>query len=259
MSDNPFEAPSESGFASSSEDLEGEFAPVPLSIGEIINRSWAVFRDNLGIVLGVFGVIIAVAIVFAVVSQVATMAGAMALASADVDPDLAPLLIQLIAQPISLVQNAVLLWISLGSGAIMIRLVRGQYASFGMLFQQTKYFLGYFAAVIVVGIVSVPAFLLLIVPAIILSIVTSQVLMVMVAEDERNPINAVRRSIELTWPNFWFLLGFYIVFGIGSLLFGLVTLCLGFLLVGAIQPVINAVVYQALAEDHRLRMELGAE
>ena len=153
---NPYSAPS-AGIEAKSLKQAGQ--PTAVGPGEVIEYAWNVWKQNLGILVGVTAIVLGVSIGFSVLQQL-----------------LVPLLaqqmsfemIQLLVMGIGLIGNVINIFLGIGQTQIVLKVIRGQHADFAELFGGSSLFLRVLGASIVAGMVVMVGFIALIIPGILL-------------------------------------------------------------------------------------------
>ncbi|MEX0977704.1 MAG: hypothetical protein WDZ48_02565 [Pirellulales bacterium] len=124
----------------------------------------------------------------------------------------------------------------------MLRIARGELAEIGMLFSGGPYFLGAFLIQIITLLAMFGGFVLLIVPGIIFGLMLSQAQFMLV--DQRAGVgDSLKMSIEAMKGNKLTVLAIWLVAGIGGMLIGVFTCCIGFLFVAPFGMLLMSVIY----------------
>lgn len=254
MSDNPFEPATSSAMAGSDYDSD-TIEAVPLDFGQIFNRAWEIMRENLGIVIGLVGIQIVVSVVFAVINQVLSAAQQGTIESMGEDGIPIALAIMAVSFVIQIASAIIGLWLGLGAIRAFVNLAYGRPATVDMLFAEGPKLLPAIVVGLVTGVGVLLGTFLFIVPGIIVGLGLQYANYVLVDQDA-DIGTALTTSWNMAWPHMWFLFGLGLIIGLGGVLFGLATCGLGFLLLAVYGPVLQAVVYQSLVHNHRLRTEL---
>lgn len=137
----------------------GQIVPTAVQPGEVIEYAWEVWKRNLGILVGMTAVVFMVSIAFAIIQQIF---------AAVMMPQLGFDLTQIVLMLIGFVGNFIQLFLGIGQTQVVLKLLRGQHADFGELFGGGSLLLRVLGATVVATLVSIPAFLALIVPFILL-------------------------------------------------------------------------------------------
>ena len=153
---NPYSAPS-AGIEAKSLKPTGQ--PTAVGPGEVIEYAWNVWKQNLGILVGVTAIVLGISIGVSVLQQL-----------------LVPLLaqqmsfemIQLLVMGIGLIGNVINIFLGIGQTHIVLKVIRGQHADFAELFGGSSLFLRVLGASIVAGLAVMVGFIALIIPGILL-------------------------------------------------------------------------------------------
>jgi uncharacterized membrane protein len=132
----------------------GGLTPMPFSIGDVVSRSWEIYKDRLGLCLGVFWG--AAAINFGAQIGLQIVQTAVALAAGEKGGAL----VALIAVVGGLGLMVFQIWIGIGQALLMLGIARGQVVAFGDVFSGGRYILGVFLASLIVGVVVLGAVML---------------------------------------------------------------------------------------------------
>lgn len=156
-SQNPFQSPLgwEGPPGTAPGALWRGFSPRPVGVGEILSRSWAIFRDRMSICLMAILAMGGVNIVMSMLGQ-----GAMALASTL--PEAGQVLMIFLVQ---VVTNLVSIWVGLGGILLMLEVTRGGNPNLGLLFQGGPYLVRSIVATLVLMLAWVGIFLVVGLPA----------------------------------------------------------------------------------------------
>ena len=228
---NPYRSPSTYGRAEAT--VERGFHPSPIEFGETFRRTWEIFKANLGMCLAGTLVMWFCSGAIGFLLQFIVSAG--------FHPnDEAGMIAMIIAQ--QLVGQAVNAFFMVGLILFMLRIARGEPAEIGLLFGGGPFFLRAFLIQIIVFLAMFGGLLLLIVPGIIFGLMLSQAQFMLV--DQRAGIgDSLKMSIEAMKGNKLTVLAIWLVAGIGGLLIGVFTCCIGFLFVGPFGMLLMSVIY----------------
>ena len=188
--DNPFEASDSRNLVSGANEA-GALDAVPLEVGAIAERCWALFQSRMGVVLG--------AVLIPAIPAVAnTIAGqVLQLLAEQTHQDTERLTFLLAAAVVQIVSSLIAVWLSLGQVRIFTRVVRGLDAELAMLFGEVRHYLGALLALFVMGMVGGLGLLLFVVPGIVVLIGLQFCLYAMVDQD-LGPIESLQESWRLT-------------------------------------------------------------
>jgi len=118
--------------------------PVAFEVGSVMSRAWALFKEEMGLVVGsqlIAGLLAAAALLPAA----GLIIGAIATADQGGD-EMLPLVIVLfvLGGLLALVGAVVAVWLQVGAMQVLLGIVRGQEVSYNTLFQGKKFLLRYF-------------------------------------------------------------------------------------------------------------------
>ena len=135
-------------------------------------------------------------------------------------------------------------FLSAGILGISLSAVRGKTVVFSDLFTQKKNILGYIVASFIIGLVSIPAYILFIIPGIIWTTAT-YIALYLVIDKQMNPVLAIQESMRLTKGSRMTIF----LWGIVSVILtiaGAIPLFLGLLIVPPITTFAHAYIYTKL-------------
>lgn len=191
---NPYRSPSE--FAGSAPAgygaAVGGLVPTRIDLGDVLGRSWTLFKERIGICMGVFFLAFVINMVVGqILAQGATLLGAAMNEEA-------------IAVGLVIVSNFAVqifsLWITLGQALVFLRIARGQPVELGELFAGGPYLLRTVGASILFGLAVLAGLILLIIPGIIFSLMFSQ-FMYLIVDRNAGVIESLERSKQITTGN----------------------------------------------------------
>lgn len=240
--DNPFAAtgPSTASTEGVSAVVAGDAPAVPLEIGAILSRCWALFTGNVGLVLGAILIPGVVSMGFAGVDGVMQ-----AVAAQSSDLALSMGMGRLVVQVLSFV---VQVFFSLGVARIFVNLASGRPAEIGMLIGQGDKYLRGLGATFLVSLATLVGLILLVVPGIIVSLGMYLFLYALVDQD-LGVIDAMTESWRLTHGYKLFLFLLTLVVGIGIIVITIVTCGLGALIAIPVLSLVQGVVYHSLVSE----------
>ncbi len=235
---NPYRAPT--AYAEGIEPTTGRvtrvFNPTVINVGDVINRSWQIFRPNMGICVGVFVTVMvangAVSVLGNVVTSMMTAMGNNEL-----------VMLSWIVWN-GLAQQLFSVWLGLGLTLFMLKLARGEDASFGDLLGGGQYLLTGILTQLLVGLIVVLGVLACVIPGIILMLMFSQFYYVII---DRNTgvIDTLSLSKQATTGNKLNLFLLYLV-AAGIAILGLLAFCVGYLFAMPLINVMLAVAYLSM-------------
>jgi hypothetical protein len=125
--------------------LPGEIAPIPFTIGEVLSRTWQIYRDRMGscigVVVGCMGINIAAQLILSAVQVAVQAAGNQQAVTAVVT--LVGMLALVLFQ----------IWINIGQTIVLLRIARGEQAPFGYVFTGGRYLFRVIASSFLLGLI----------------------------------------------------------------------------------------------------------
>ena len=226
-SDNPYQAPlTDSALPSEGrgQAAPGEIVPTIIETGEVISRSWELFKSQMGIVIGAY-------LIVAIGTNVATQLVNTALER--IDPSLV-----IIG---SLGMWVVSMYLNAGNTLLLLDVARGRQTDLSRLFQGGPIFVSFLLATIVVSLIVGLGFVLLIIPGVILALMFN--FAPLIAVDRNAGVgDALSLSKEITTGNKWTLLLLCLV-AFGIMILGFLALCVGILFTAPFVGLIYVVAY----------------
>ena len=184
-----------------------EFTPTLISLGDILSRSWQIFKAQalwcILAFIGVFAISFVIYLVFAVVIAMLEPRGRQ-----EHEPPTPEMVVAFVI--FGAIWFAVSTWLSLGLLNAMLRVGRGQPASIDSFLGVGSYLLPGMAATILTGLAVMAGLVFLIAPGIIIGIMLSQALLIIIDRGV-GPIEALQLSMRVTAGNRLTLFGLYIV------------------------------------------------
>jgi uncharacterized membrane protein len=220
-------------------------ARVQWNIGDVLARSWEIFKDNVGVFLGGILMIMAVSVLISFISQ----AGQLAVRAAfhGERSTLAILLTAGIAIVFGLIGSLVQTFLTLGYIRAALAAVRGQTPEFGVLFSAGPFFLTGFLASLLAGIGVAIGIVLCIVPGVFLALGLYFVQFIVVdREGGIGVIDALKESWQLT-DGYKGALFLWALVSIGLILAGTLACCVGVFVAAPLIWIGMAVIYDMLA------------
>ncbi len=142
---NPYAAP-EGGFDGPQREVvsAGPTLHAKIDVGDVVSKSWAIFKDRLGIAVGLIVVywVITVALEF--------MLGMLAVGVGGRDPDM----IQAISQILQIASSVVDTWLGAGVSMAMLEIARGRDTEISRLFSGGRYLLRLIGLQVLLGLVA---------------------------------------------------------------------------------------------------------
>ncbi len=183
-SDNPFQSPAAAEMrAEADSEIRKGFHPTRIDLGETLGAAWQLYKANFGqIVLGGLAVMI----------MSVAIGGAVAYGTRDL-----PFATQ---QVVSFAANVPSLWLSLGFFVFLLKIARGENASFDVLFSGGRYLLPALGAFVIMYLSIIVGLILLIVPGIIIALMFSQAFCILV-DQNAGAIDSLRMSAQATRGN----------------------------------------------------------
>ena len=221
---NPYSAPA-AGIPHAKKQASG--MPTAVGPGEVIEYAWNVWKQNLGILVGITIVVSVVSFGFTIVQNLAMVGLAQ-----EIGMEAA----QGVGFLIGFVGNFVQIFLSIGQTQIVLKLLRGQHAEFSELFGGGSLFLRALGAWIVATLALFAGFLLLIIPGFIL-ILLFWSFFYFIVDHKAKAMESFSKAYEIGKLN----IGTTLVLGlasIGIVIAGFLALCVGILLAG---PLVSAI------------------
>jgi hypothetical protein len=212
-SGNPYQSPSPYSAMPAAPMGAGEIRPTLIDAGDVMGRSWAIFKENLGICIGAFIVMWICEFAFGWVTGM--FFGALAQPAFPIQmqnnpnmqpQDVLPIILQQLPRQIAVGQVQGLLqlllkaWLVSGFTVVLLNIARGRPANVGDLFTAGRFYLPVLVTMFIFQIMISIGFLLLIVPGIILYVMFSQYLYLII---DRNMgiADSLQTSLEITKGN----------------------------------------------------------
>ncbi len=213
------------------------------SISDVLEKTWASFKENAGVLIGA-------TLVISMVQGVFQAMNTFAQAIADVaEGDLAQLLFAVFILGVAAAGVVVNSFLQAGLMRLYLQVAREGRGDFTSLFSGFRYIIPTFLVNFLMGIGVMFGTLLLIVPGIILWLGWSMALF-FVVDDDLGSIEAMSKSWRLTKGEKWHLLGWYIVVGF-LITLGLLLCCVGMLVTIPIAGLGTAFIYEHLRAEKR--------
>jgi len=224
-----------------------EGAPTPIEAGEILSRTWEIYKDNLGLVVGsalaYLGMAFVLTIVSSLIQQALTMAavgpGAGRPGNNQVEAGLVVLAFTVV---FSVLNIAISAFLEAGLHLVLLRIARGQNAAVSDVFSGGRYFWRFFWGTILFQLMLTIGFVFLIIPGIILSLMFWPFYYVIVDRDA-GVIDALTRAREVTQGNYLVVVALFLA-GMGITLLGIFPGCgIGLLFTAPLSLLLWAVAY----------------
>ena len=225
---NPFQSPTA---------LQGEpgasaergFHPTRIELGEVLSRTWEIYKAN------VWLLVVAELLIGAAIGVAVSL---IALISFLAFGERSPAATGLLAITVSIGG----IWLQLGVNMSLLKIARGEPVAIKDLLEGGPFLLPALGATILSSLAAAVGFALLIIPGVIVSIMLSQSLM-MVIDQRAGVIDSLRLSMRATAGNKLTLFGLWLVAGLGGGLIGALTCGLGSLFVTPFMMLLACVVY----------------
>jgi phage FluMu protein Com len=163
---NPYQSPSPYADMPAMPVGATEIRPTIIDLGDVMGRTWKIFKEDWGMCLGV--VVVAFVCNFAAGFIIGFVPRTILALTRSQEIFVASSVIG------NLVAQAFSIWITIGRARIMLKIARGQPVSMGELFGGGPYFLPILGASILFGLMVAVGLVLLIVPGIVLALMFSQ-------------------------------------------------------------------------------------
>jgi hypothetical protein len=236
---NPYQAPV-SGSWQPIEQIHGPFQPGPLDAGDVLNRTWSIFKSEFWMITLAAFIWWVVQVAFGAISgQIVSMA---VLAGGGGRPNQTALVAsQLIVQTLGFLFGT---WLEAGMAMYMLKTARGESAGLGDLFAASRFWPSAIVARFLYYLGWTIGFILLIIPGALVALIFSQY-MYLIIERNDGPLESLSGSYAITNGNKLQILVLWLA-TIGVSLLGLLACCVGiFPAMGFIQ-LMWAVAYLAM-------------
>lgn len=237
MGDNPYASPRQPAIGSAAAtNVSGNMVPARIDIGDVLSRTWTIFKDQLGICIGAAMVATLINVGVQMGVQMAIRIGASIFRDA-------PIVIFL-AVIGAVVNVSVATWIGAGQAHLFLRVARGERPEFSELFSGARWFWKILGASILFGLITLFGLFFFIVPGVIAALMFSKYYMLIIDRDMA-VMDSLDTSRTLTAGNMLTL------FLIGLVLLALkiaatIPCCLGFIVLAPYTALLSAVVYLAM-------------
>ena len=245
---NPYQSPASYPDAPMGHTAKGPIVPTIIDFGDIFSHTWEILKERF---LPCLGVVFIVGLIGNVVNQgfsfVAGLAGA---AAGD----------EMIAVTLSVVAAflgaAVSVWLGIGQAMFLLKIARGEEASFGTIFAGGPHFLAVLLASILVGLIVLCGCLLLIVPGIIFSLMFSQ-FYYLIVDRRMGVMESLETSKQIMVGNKMTLFAIHLVAGLGGMVVILLTCCIGIFAVAPYLALMSVVIYLVVTGQPTARNAYG--
>ncbi len=235
--ENPYASPSAYGTAPRDHAPSGEIRPTRIDLGDVLARTWAIFKREWGMCLAagliVFGINIGFNIVVSVAFNVASMMAG---------DDILAIMFGFCNNLITTLFN---IWLSTGQYMYFLKVARGEQPEFGEIFNGGRYFIPVVLATILVILATLAGYMLCIIPGIIVGLMFSQYWLLII---DRNVgvIDSLSISADITSGNKLTLFAIGLVVALGACLVTILTCFVGILAVIPYCALLVPVIYLAM-------------
>ena len=220
---------------------DDELLPIPLPpIDQLLSEGWQIFREQMGICIGVF----LLAQVLQIVAQLPELYVQFFVINRPLPPETKALL-SIGMSIVTLMRVAFSIWLSIGLSQFALKIVRGQTAGVGDLFGGGRYFWRALLCSIVFGLAFVVGFLFCIVPGIIVVLMFWPFLYVLVDRDSPG-LQSLSEAAKITSGNKLALFGLLLVCTLINLC-GLLALGVGMFISGPYVFVVTTLAYDRIS------------
>ncbi|HET6880476.1 MAG TPA: DUF975 family protein [Pirellulales bacterium] len=196
QSDNPYQSPASASWYPGSETVQRPLQPQPLDAGDVLNRTWIIFKEDFWMMALVgFVFWICQASFGFVVGQVVSFSLMGARGGQPAPADV--FTIQLVVQALAFLFGT---WLEAGMAIYMLKVARGQPAEIGALFSGARFWPVALAARFLIYLAVTFGILLLIVPGIIFALMYSQ-MFYLVVDRELGVMESLSTSSKITSGN----------------------------------------------------------
>lgn len=235
---NPYQATgTDSGYGAGYDNT----GPVVLDLGQVLNHSWQIFSNQMGICLGagLLGWVVMTMVNFGLMFGQGVVVSILG----NINRDLAGIAAVVVGLMSFALQMLVTYWIMSGQAIVFLRIVRNERADLGEIFSGGKFVLPVFLASLMVGLATMFGYLLCIVPGVILALMFSQFLYLIV-DRNLSATDSLSQSTELVQGN---KLNIFVIWLIMSVIMVLAMFtCIGFFFVVPYAWLVTAVIYTQL-------------
>ena len=229
--------------------------PVAFDLGEVLSRSWQIFKQELGLVVG--GQLISGLLGTAAMLPGAGMLFAAFLPFMDGPPndDMIPMLLALgfVGFIAIVIGGIVTLWLNIGAHMLLLGVVRGKDVSYSTLFEGRRFLLRSFGCTFIYNIMVQIGQQLCTIPGL-LVIAFFWPFQYLIIDDDLPNIQALLEAPKLASKSFWRSLVLMIVSG-GLLLLGLLALGVGLIFAGPFVSLVWCVAYDEMRGGSALEDE----
>ena len=245
---NPYRSPTGDMDEPVGYSTKGPIVPTVIDLGDILSHTWEILKERFLLCLGV---VIAVGLIGQGVSQgLGIMAGIAGAAAGDKE---IVLMLNGMSTLVSIVFN---MWLGIGQTMFLLKVARGEEASFGLIFAGGRYFLPILGLSILIFLIVFCGLLLLIVPGIILSLMFSQAYC-LVIDRKMGIMESLEVSRQIMVGNKLTLFAVYLLAGLGGAAIIVLTCCIGIFLVGPYLALLSVVVYLVATGQATARQAYG--
>jgi len=195
-----------------------EIVPTPADPGQIISYAWEVWKNNLGLLVGITAVVFGINIGFAVIQGGIEFG----FAQQGEQP-----MGQLVGGFVSIFSNLIQLFLAIGQTQINLTLLRGERADFNQLFGGGSLYFRMLGATILFALMLIAGMLACIIPAIIISILFWPYFY-LIADEKAGAIESLGMAIPLGQSNVGTSLLIWLLSS-GIMIVGLLAVCVGML------------------------------
>ncbi|MCA9213397.1 MAG: hypothetical protein KDB27_10055 [Planctomycetales bacterium] len=235
---NPYSSPTadDTGATDQYFSVGGPIDHQIIDAGNVLNITWAIFKRNMGVLVGAFAIILAISLVLGGLQQLAIFLMFGGGQQQGAPPDIQIVVVSnLLAIPGQLLQ----IFLAIGMARINLAAARGQSPDIGMLFSGGNKFLPILGASILMGLIAMLGFAACVIPGIFLACALWP-FYYFILDRNVNVMDSFSQAWEYSKGNRLaaFLLG---IIQFGIMVLGLLALCVGFLvaapLCGLLWPV----------------------
>ena len=229
-SSNPYNAPTSAG-TPNKPIASRKIVPTAVEVGDVISYAWEVWKNNLGLLVGI------TATVFAITGGIGFVRGFLSVVGQQQGNEI----FAFIALGLMLVENIATTFLGIGQAHISLKLLRGQTAQFGDLFGGGPLFLRTLGASIVFGLIVFLGFIALIIPGILLMLFYWPFYYLVVDGKAK-----AMQSFSMAKPIAKLNVGTAVVLwlaSIGIMIAGILAMCVGFLFAAPLVSLIGGAAY----------------
>ena len=231
---NPYQSPAGYADAPIGHATRRPIVPTIIDMGDIFTHTWDILKERF---LPCLGAVLIVGVINYGVQQLSFFVAQLAAVAAG---DLAILIALFVVA--WFVSVAISVWLGIGQALFLLKVARGEEATFGTIFAGGPYFLPILLASILFGLIVCFGYLLLIVPGIIFALMFSQFYYLIIDRD-MGVMESLETSKQIMVGNKATLFAIYMVSVLAAFVVIPCTLCIGLFVVVPYLSLMSVVIY----------------